>query len=423
MVMLPTDLANAQLKLVGDLIGKTQPVSITQKGADVLRDFAPGQRLMATIQSLLPDGTYRAQIAGRSLTLALPFAAQPGESLELETVEQNGKTTLAIVANRGGEAPAGKEAARADASASTTRLTPTGKLIAELFAGADKEGGKRPQATALNNAQPIFERLPAKAADIAATLKAVLGRSGMFYESHQVRWVQGRMSLESLLSEPQGRLSPAVQALRMGGEGMLRPGMTAQAPTPNPASNPAQPGAHAQTEAASAARPGTASAAPSASQPAAQNSASTTAASTTGTAPESGTVRVGMGQAVAPDLTPMVRQQLEALATNTYVWQGQVWPGQTMNWEIIEEEGTEKRQEENTAANWTTRLNLTLPHLGALEATVKLSGGRDILIFLRTENDAARVRLMAANAELRQRFETAGLSLKLLDIPRHVRPE
>jgi hypothetical protein len=128
-----------------------------------------------------------------------------------------------------------------------------------------------------------------------------------------------------------------------------------------------------------------------------------------------------MGQAVAPDLTPMVRQQLEALASNTYVWQGQIWPGQTMNWEIIEEDGAEKRREENTAANWTTRLNLKLPNLGMLEATVKLSGGRDILIVLRTENDAIRARLMAANAELRRRFETSGLSLKLLEMPRHVR--
>jgi hypothetical protein len=135
---------------------------------------------------------------------------------------------------------------------------------------------------------------------------------------------------------------------------------------------------------------------------------------------ENNVVRVGMGRAVAPDLTHLVQQQLEALATNTYVWQGQIWPGQNMDWEIVEEE--ERREKgENLAANWTTRLRLELPRLGALEAILRLLGGREIEISLRTESDAARVRLSTDNATLHRQFEASGLSLKFLDIARHAR--
>ncbi|MCL2075097.1 MAG: flagellar hook-length control protein FliK [Betaproteobacteria bacterium] len=432
MAVIPAEIASLQLKLIGDLTGKPLPVGPVPRISDVLRDLTPGQRFVATIQAQLSDGTYRANVAGHNLTLALPFAAKAGDSLELETVEKNGKTMLAVVARGSGEGSAGKESGRADPNASTAiRLTPTGKLIASLLAGIDKEGGKRPQPVPLNNAQPIFEKLPAKTADIASALRTALVRSGMFYESHQVRWTQGRITLAALLFEPQGRLSPVAHTLAAGGEST---GAARLGATPQPQS-PAQPGLQAtllaRPGAVHAAAPSTAPA-PSAANPAQsaatapqtapQNPSATPAAMPSSAAmPESGAVRVGMGQAIAPDLAPVVRQQLEALATNTYVWQGQIWPGQTMDWEIIEEDSEQRQREENTAANWTTRLHMKLPSLGALEATLRLSGGRDIQIILRTENDVARARLIAANAELRRRFETSGLSLEFVEIHRHVR--
>jgi hypothetical protein len=119
---------------------------------------------------------------------------------------------------------------------------------------------------------------------------------------------------------------------------------------------------------------------------------------------------MGQGQVIARELAPLVQQQLEALATHVYVWQGQVWPGQKMDWEIVEEEGRRERGE-NTAANWTTRLTLTLPRLGGVEATLRLVGGKAIEIRLKVENNAARARLAAESGVLQQRFATAGLKI------------
>ncbi|MDR0672682.1 MAG: hypothetical protein LBF93_03265, partial [Zoogloeaceae bacterium] len=204
--MIPAD-ALARLKLTDALL--TQPAQAGQKLSDSLREFAPGQRLTAIIQTLLPNGLYRANVAQRDLTLSLPFTVRPGDALELEVVEQNGKLTLAV-ATTGSAAPTAEEGGK-NASVAT-RLTVAGRLIGELLGALDKEGGKRPQPAPLNNAQPVVNRFPESAADLALALKAALAKSGMFYEAHQAQWVAGKAPLATLLAEPQGRLSPGADA-------------------------------------------------------------------------------------------------------------------------------------------------------------------------------------------------------------------
>jgi flagellar hook-length control protein FliK len=378
--MIPADVVT-RLKLPTELLTQPSAVARAQQLPDALGEFSPGQRLMATLQALLPNGTYRAQVAQRELTLALPFAAKPGDTLELEVVEQNGKAALAVVAERSAGA-----AAEGEANASVSaRLTATGRLISALLGGLDKEGGKRPQPAPLNNAQPVVGRFPAQVADLASALKTALVRSGMFYEAHQAQWVAGKTSLETLLAEPQGRLSPAAHALEQSGQ------------------------IGRQTAAAT-------------------NGAASGAGNVAAAATESGALRVGMGQVVARELTPLVQQQLEALATHSYAWQGQIWPGQKMDWEIVEEDGG-REQGENIAPNWTTRLRLTLPRLGGIDATLRLVGGQEIEIRLRAENAETRALLNAANGPLQRQFASAGLKLAAFAVSRpraehrHAQPE
>ena len=57
------------------------PVAAAQKIADVLSNLVPGQRVLAEIQALLPNGNYRAIVAQREITLALPFSAKAGDTL------------------------------------------------------------------------------------------------------------------------------------------------------------------------------------------------------------------------------------------------------------------------------------------------------------------------------------------------------
>ncbi|MEF8719464.1 MAG: hypothetical protein V5B44_17770 [Candidatus Accumulibacter necessarius] len=126
-----------------------RPTPPAQEITDKLPGLAAGQRLLAEVQALLPNGTYRALINQRSVTLALPFAAKSGDAIELEVSESNGKLTLAVVA-RGAA-----EGGRAGNESTATQLSRTGQLIGTLLAGARDGKGGAAVALPLNGKQAI----------------------------------------------------------------------------------------------------------------------------------------------------------------------------------------------------------------------------------------------------------------------------
>ena len=56
------------------------------------------------------------------------------------------------------------------------------------------------------------------------------------------------------------------------------------------------------------------------------------------------------------------------------VWRGELWPGQPLQWEIAAEERPGGQPGEEAAPEWRTTLRLALPHLGAVDAELRLSG-------------------------------------------------
>lgn len=374
--MIPADVASRLRLITPDQPTPPQPVAPSRQLTDVLTELVPGQRLMAEIQALLPNGSYRAMIAQREVTLALPFSAKPGDSLELEVVESDGKLTLAFVANR----TPSDQAVPGESVSST--LSPTGQLIGDLLGNIDEQG-KKPSPTPLNGNRPLIEEFPKEAAQLAPILKEALSQSGMFYEAHQARWVAGNLPTAALLQEPQGKLSAALQ-----GPQTLPPAqVTAQSHTGDLA-------------AATANQPPKDLTAPAAS-------------------PDSASTQKSPPQNPIPaDLTPLVRQQLDALATQTYVWQGQVWPGQQMHWEIEEHAEGRNQGQEDLPEQWQTRLKLTLPGLGGIDAVMRLRAGGAIDLSLVTDQDESRQTLIAAGDTLRQQLDRAGLSLTAL-VVRH----
>lgn len=362
--MIPADVASRLRLAVPDQPSAPQPVTPARNLGDVLADLVPGQRIMAEIQALLPNGTYRAVIAQREITLALPFSAKPGDSLELEVVDSDGKLTLAVVTGH----PSAKVAGTPGESVATT-LSRTGQLIGDLLADIDSQG-KKPAPAALNGNQPLLANFSGDAAEIASTLKEALGKSGMFYEAHQARWIAGQLPTEQLLQEPQGRHSM---------------------PPPQADGRPATSPWTVRNE-----------------QPLREMAATNLANS--GNDGAAALPRAG----IPADLTPLVQQQLESLATQNFTWQGQIWPGQQMHWEI-EEQQRERKPQENAAPQWQTRLKLTLPGLGHIDATLRLQAGNQVEISL-TADPGSETRLSSAAAQLQGNFENAGLSLTRLSV-------
>lgn len=391
--MIPSDILNlGRLKPTDTGV---QPVTPSRAATDILAGLVPGQRIMAEIQAQLPNGTYRALISQREITLALPFSAKSGDSLEMEVVENNGRTAFAVVAKAAQEASTEGSVA--------TSLSRTGQLIAELL--TDNPRGGKGQATALNGNQPLLTAGKVSAETLAPALKQAVAQSGLFYEAHQARWATGQFDLNDLLKEPQARSvpnSPSAPA-NSSPAGNLPPqaGQTAVM-TPREALPQATTvGTHPTTA------PG-----------------SGTEALVRAQAGEEPAVRMTTstpGGSLTPEVAPLVRQQLESLANNTYVWQGQVWPGQDMRWEMVEEDGKRQDDGDEAPSTWKTRLHLDLPHLGSVDIRIGLQN-RQLSLHMSAGDTATREQLRQGRAHLVGRMEVAGLQLTGFTVDPNVTP-
>ena len=433
--MIPADVAS-RLQVSAD--SALRPVAPTQEIVDKLSGLVAGQKVMAEIQAMLPNGTYRAMINQRNITLALPFAAKSGDSLELQVTESDGKLALAVVTRADGES------AKAAAASTSATLSRTGQLISTLFSGArEAKGGA--VALPLNSSQPIASAPPNSASDLLPLLKQAITQSGMFYEAHQAEWVEGRFTKSALLQEPQGKLSlPAAFAAALAEDqasatllkASAAPGTneagspaTAKAPGANEAGSPATAKAAGATGAGEAATAGALRTPVQAGTEQAGNAAHlrnpalagsgdlATARFAADAAPRSAesTAAQTAAQVVAPQTQAVVQQQLDALATQNFAWQGQVWPGQEMRWEIDEDAAQYGQEDDEAAAKWTTRLNLTLPNLGDIAAQIRLQGNQ-VSLTMSAGNAETRALIRAASLTLRSQLDDVGLTLATLGI-------
>lgn len=352
-------------------------VPVSEIPADLV-ELRPGSTFSAKIQEVLPENTYKALVAGRSLTLALPEGARAGDTLELVVIDRTPRLIVAQLANRNGAA---------DAAGSTgyefTSLSRTAQLIGSLIA----RDGTPPPAAELNRGQPLVAAASPDAAKLAAELAPQLAKavaqSGLFYEAHQVQWIMGQRPISDLQAEPQAKHAAPALAAEEAGTAATR--VTAGGRT----SDLSGPMVLLQNLFGSdEARQQT-----GASQPAATNPA----------------------QAVPDELRPLVQQQLDTAATQRMAWHGEVWPGQSLDWQI---EPDDQRSDAGTAdeeRGWTTSLRLTTPRLGEIDARLSLTpqGARIAIV---TPVGASAADLLDAAPVLEKSMAAAGVPLLALQV-------
>lgn len=375
--MIPSDLAS-RLRLITEasLFDSEPPINGTSRVREIqarLPELLPGERFVATIDRRLPDGTFKAVVGGRDYTLALNHSANTGDTLELVVTQSTPKAVFAQLAE---PTLAGNEGARPTLSAA-------GRLIGFLLTGQPA-----PQPASLAAGKPIVAGPPTNnaAATLAPALQQALSQSGLFYESHQVQWLSGKLAASALLQEPQGEhlRGPAPQS-----GGPADAAVLARSPGLLRAAGEMAPNAPAQGSTASAV---------------ATNESD--AAAGTNPAPAA-----GARTAAIPDrLVPVVYQQLDAMATQNYVWQGQVWPGQTMEWEIEDPQRDREPGSDEPSTEWKTTLRLSLPRLGGVEALLILTPA-GVALRLMADDDATVAALANARAELDSALEAANVPL------------
>ncbi|MDE2600362.1 MAG: flagellar hook-length control protein FliK [Rhodocyclaceae bacterium] len=360
MALIPPDVG-VRMRLPGD--GPLQPVAPVPGIPAELLDLQPGQVFSARIQEVLPENTYRALVAGKTVTLALPEGAESGDVLELVVIDRNNKAILARTVPDGA---AGTEAYK------HTTLSPTAQLIGQLL--SEEPGGT--QAMPLNRGQALLNAPPTNAAPLATALQKAVEGSGLFYEAHQAQWIAGKRPLESLLQEPQGQRSDRAEA--------------EAAPTATRASSEAAVGGTAVRQEL---------------LKAANDAIPARAAAETAQA----AVR-GETQTMPAELRPLVQQQLEAAANQRLVWHGEAWPGQRMEWEVEEDQRQTARSTEEPQP-WLTTLRLTTPRLGSVEARLRIAGN-SLQLNLSTPVGASAADMRDELPALTQALAAAGIDLQ-----------
>lgn len=376
MALIPPDVG---LQLRAQTESQLQPVGPIRPIPVDLPALQVGQSFTARIQEALPENVFRALIAGKAVTLQLPEGARAGDLLELVVVD---RTPRLLVAHR--VAPGQVPVEGDPRSYPFATMSRAAQMIGQLLVAE----GETPAPAQLNRGQPMLARPPANAQDLLPALKAAVSQSGMFYESHQAQWVAGAVPLARLLQEPQGQLSqPSLLAAhRVMQEAAARgaePAGRSIDAAPAAAPSPAQIG-----RADVATPPGNPAASPASS-----------------------------GLPVPEELRPLVQQQLEAAAGQRLMWQGVVWPGQTMDWQI-EWERRQKEGGDNESApdeRWRTTLALTTPRLGRMEALLQLADN-GVVITIAAPGDASAGKLRDAAPELATALGAAGVPLLSIQV-------
>ncbi|MCL2589618.1 MAG: flagellar hook-length control protein FliK [Betaproteobacteria bacterium] len=450
--MIPSDLA-ARLRFLHEasFFETSPPVAGLNRARDIqtqLQELIPGQRFLATLQRTLPDGTFRALVAGQQVTLALNASANPGDTLELVATNVSPKMVLSRLAT---------PADGANASSARPSLSPTGQLISFLLTGqpvakpaillngqplfqtplpasgspagnvADPQAAiVQTAATVTANARPATvgtqpaantqlaptsvqlvssgAQLASTSAQLAPLLRQALSQSGLFYEAHQVQWLAGKIDLATLLHEPQAQGTGQPQTGNPATAGSPSTLGTATPPAPNQTTG----GAGSTTDAGVSPRAGNAAATPAnaAAQALARNE------------PSISQVREVTGQQaeamrnnpIAERLLPIVYQQLESLASHQYIWHGMAWPNQMFEWIIEDPRGEGHAGGEDAGGQWDTTLRLTLPRLGGVEARMLL-GAKGVALRLQVDDKAAVGKLETRRNELAEALEAAGVPL------------
>lgn len=450
--MIPGDLASRLRQLNETTV---QPLAVIHKLPANLPEFMAGQQFAAQIQSPLPDGSYQALVAGKTITLALPHSVKSGDVLELIVTGQQEETITAKLATRQG---ATEETAQ-------STLSQTGRLISQLLTG--RFGEQR--AITLAQGQAL---MPASSSDpqvLSGKLQQAVTSSGVFYESHLKGWAEGRTPLSALLREPQSQFMPGklslaqisaeiaattsglqttpaeaagqtavasmIPAAILNEKGLLMQALFAGTPETTALAETEQaPEAIAEDAVHSLVR-GTAE-----TDKAEGHDGSNTGSQQAGALHHASSQAGGRSEQVShgqqaglyaqtalssaqpqriPEpLMPLLYQQLETMASHQMQWQFQPWPGMNVAWDLVDpdQNGNSASTEDNYG--WRSNLRMHLPNLGDVDAQLVLSPqGLSIRLDTSSEESAQRMRLAAQN--LLDAMKTAGLNVNTLSVSTH----
>ncbi|MGF6370423.1 hypothetical protein OKW40_003173 [Paraburkholderia sp. RAU6.4a] len=414
-------------------------------------DSALASVLSSRIDSLLsiaPGTATTSQTGAAGVDTAVPAApanVTPAPQPSAQTALSAVALTLNAIAHSGGEAtpavlgraPIWAAAPALDVAIESLPLTDAAGAATVNFAAGDSAAANTntntnpnaaASATAAATASVAATEVPVAA--LAAALQQTVADSGLFYEAHLAAWLVGQRSPAQLANEAQNQLVADSQLppdwSADAGDASARSAAANGAPeaTPRGTANVAEnnPAMHATPSILTAQAARLVAGELLASSVSDLNGQSTHAGlhSAVSQAADAGSSQSAqaMAAAVHPATVPLVRQQLDLLATGQFRWTGEAWPGARLDW-TIEQDGDEWDRSGGGLASedgqpWRTRLTLSLPTLGTVDAELTLTGTRLAARVQASPRGAARLAMQGD--DFRQRLAAAGLELQGLTI-------
>ena len=298
--MLPANLIRA-LQLPSANTGRSL-VTPVNDAPNQINKLEPGQQLQGAVQSKANNGIFKVQIAGQMLQMRLPGNIQSGDTIKLEVIATQPRVIFSM-------------------AASTNPLSTPEQIgsAARLLSNLAEQPIERPFVQQLGS-KAVWEagqQVP-EARLLAGALRDALGKSGLFYESHQAQWIRGERSTSQLREEPQNLLTGKNEPLSAAGQRAALDKISSAQPQPNT---------------------------PVAVKPDGDTSLP-----------------------VVKELLHLVQQQLHTLEQHHLAWSGQVWPGQQMQWEIQGRPEHQHHGQQQEERQWSTEMELALPRLGDVHA-------------------------------------------------------
>ncbi len=328
-----------------------------------------GQSMQAEVLSKLSDGSYVVRVADMAARMPLPGNVQIGNQVPLTLVAVNPRPTFQLTTAEGTQAfaeagPPLPEGANPQASPlaflegkEAAALTRASALLAKAQLPATAPGADSGAGAQLSKAGKALGEVIAAATANGAPQTAAIGRTPLL----------GAPGTDA------GRIAAALQ------QGMEKSGLFYESHVAEWAQ-----GTRAQAELAA--------------EPQAR----------------------GMAPPADPATAQLINLQLNAHEQARVAWQGQLWPGQEMRWEIARdapEGGSGEHPAGGEQAQWQSSLVLRFGQLGEVAAKVVLSGGQ---LHIRLDAPSSTRALLEAGSErLSDALAAAGTPLNTLAIHSH----
>lgn len=335
-----------------------------------LNQITLGQQVQAKVLDRQADGSFLVRLSDTTARMSLPEGTKAGDTLAMTLVARQPRPTFLL----------GQDAAAAGGARTT--LSPAARLIDQLLQSSQQNG----TSTAALGRVPVLPSPAASPAQLAAALQGTLDGSGLFYESHLAEWAEGSRSLAALQQEPQAQHGAGLAGKTENGQAdaaLLRHLARQWADSGRPITELAD---ELQARAGNAqALPGLLADADLAAQQTAQ-------------------------------ISQILNAQLNTLETQRFVWQGELWPGQKLEWEVSRDTPDGKRQQGQVEQEaWQSSVKFELPHLGQVSATIHLTGER-VRIMLHADSADNAALLRAHGGDLALALDAAGSPLDALTI-------